>query len=64
MPKSATKRRNAAVHGSPYPHSGATAKVANMFKMNKDLGQHVLKNPGVAEAIVNKADLKQSDVSL
>lgn len=32
--------------------------------MNTDLGQHVLKNPGVADAIVNKADLKQSDVVL
>ncbi|KAL8825526.1 MAG: hypothetical protein Q9191_004360 [Dirinaria sp. TL-2023a] len=64
MPKTAAKRRNAAVHGSPYSHSGATAKVANIFKMNKDLGQHVLKNPGVAEAIVHKADLKQSDIVL
>lgn len=32
--------------------------------MNTDLGQHVLKNPGVAQAIVDKADLKQSDVSV
>ena len=30
--------------------------------MNTDLGQHVLKNPGVAQAIVDKADLKQSDI--
>lgn len=36
----------------------------NVFKMNTDLGQHVLKNPGVADAIVAKADLKQSDVVL
>ena len=32
--------------------------------MNTDIGQHVLKNPGIAEAIVNKADLKQSDIVL
>lgn len=32
--------------------------------MNTDLGQHVLKNPGVARAIVDKADLKQSDIVL
>ena len=32
--------------------------------MNTDLGQHVLKNPGVADAIIAKADLKQSDTVL
>ena len=64
MPKSAPKRRNATTHTTPYAHTGAKPKAANnIFKMNTDLGQHVLKNPGVAEAIVNKADLKQSDVS-
>jgi 18S rRNA (adenine1779-N6/adenine1780-N6)-dimethyltransferase len=41
------------------------ANVSNaIFKMNTDIGQHVLKNPGVATAIVEKADLKQSDVVL
>lgn len=35
----------------------------NLFKMKTEIGQHVLKNPGVAQAIVDKADLKQSDVS-
>jgi len=64
MPKSISKRRNATAHITPYVHTGAKQKAANnIFKMNTDLGQHVLKNPGVAEAIVNKADLKQSDVS-
>lgn len=33
-----------------------------LFGMNKDLGQHILKNPGVSQAIVDKANLKQSDV--
>ena len=32
--------------------------------MNTTLGQHVLKNPGVAQAIVDKASLKQSDIVL
>ncbi len=32
--------------------------------MNTDIGQHVLKNPGVAQAIVDKAGLKQSDTVL
>lgn len=46
------------------PSSSATAKQAvnRVFKMNTDLGQHILKNPGVAQAIVDKAGLKQSDV--
>ncbi len=32
--------------------------------MNTDIGQHVLKNPGVAQAIIDKAGLKQSDIVL
>ena len=65
MPKSLAKKRNGAAHSSPYAHAAAKTKAANnIFKMNTDLGQHVLKNPGVAQAIVDKADLKQSDVVL
>lgn len=41
-----------------------TAAAHNIFKMNTDIGQHILKNPGVAQAIVDKADLKQSDIVL
>jgi len=41
-----------------------TAAANNIFKMNTDIGQHILKNPGVAQAIVDKADLKQSDIVL
>lgn len=62
MPKAAAKKRNGAAQSSPY----AKTKVKganNIFKMNTEIGQHVLKNPGVAQAIVEKADLKQSDVS-
>lgn len=60
MPKAVREKRNGAAKGSPY----VKTKAANsIFKMNTDLGQHVLKNPGVAQAIVDKADLKKSDVS-
>ncbi|KAJ5123471.1 Dimethyladenosine transferase [Penicillium atrosanguineum] len=60
MPKVKPQKRNSA-------HSDAMAKTKaahSIFKMNTDIGQHVLKNPGIAEQIVLKADLKQSDVVL
>ncbi|CAK1367466.1 Dimethyladenosine transferase [Cercospora beticola] len=70
MPKSA---RKGSVNGvsKPDPYAGAAARKAkssatanNIFKMNTDIGQHILKNPGVAQAIVDKADVKQSDIVL
>ncbi|KAF2088571.1 rRNA adenine dimethylase [Saccharata proteae CBS 121410] len=67
MPKTASKKKNGAAQSSPYAgrEQSAKAKAAHsIFKMNTDLGQHILKNPGVAQAIVEKADLKQSDVVL
>lgn len=36
----------------------------SVFKMNTDLGQHILKNPLVAQGIVDKADIKPSDTVL
>ena len=63
MPKAVGKKRNGTAQSSPYANTKAKG-VNNIFKMNTELGQHVLKNPGVAQAIVDKADLKQSDVSL
>jgi len=64
MPKSVGKTRNGAAKSSPYAHAAVKTKAANdIFRMNTDLGQHVLKNPGVAQAIVDKADLRGSDVS-
>lgn len=64
MPKATAKKRNGASQGSPYAQVSTKTKATNnIFKMNTELGQHVLKNPGVAQAIVDKADLKQSDVS-
>ncbi|KAL8931373.1 MAG: hypothetical protein Q9211_007010, partial [Gyalolechia sp. 1 TL-2023] len=61
MPKATKQKRNGAAQSSPYA-SSKTKSSNNIFKMNTDLGQHVLKNPGVAQAIVDKADLKQSDI--
>ena len=61
MPKIKHQKRNETAGARPYP-AAAKAKSNAIFKMNTDIGQHVLKNPGVAQAIVDKADLKQSDV--
>ena len=55
--------RKSSGKGKPYDPSVARVKPANnIFKLNKDIGQHILKNPGIAQAIVEKASLKQSDV--
>ena len=70
MPKSARKGSTNGV-SKPDPYAGAAARKTkssatanNIFKMNTDIGQHILKNPGVAQAIVDKADVKQSDIVL
>lgn len=63
MPKSARKNSSGVQKGDPYAGAASRKKGGNnVFKFNTDLGQHILKNPGVAQAIVDKADLKQSDV--
>ena len=63
MPKMALKKHSIITQRSPYAHTSAKVKANNnIFKFHTNLGQHVLKNPGVAQAIVDKADLKQSDV--
>lgn len=36
----------------------------SVFKFNTDLGQHILKNPLVAQGIVDKANIKPSDIVL
>ncbi|KAF1356645.1 dimethyladenosine transferas-like protein [Delphinella strobiligena] len=67
MPKSARKNSSAVQKSDPYAGSASRKKgvsTNNVFKFNTDLGQHILKNPGVAQAIVDKADLKQSDIVL
>jgi hypothetical protein len=61
MPKD-KRKRSGAPDASPYAKPSSKAAAAHsIFKMNTDLGQHILKNPGVASAIVEKANLKQSD---
>lgn len=73
MPKFNKKHHGGAGAGapssSPYSRPSSTPSKSSgtsnaIFKMNTDIGQHVLKNPGVAQAIVDKADLKQSDIVL
>ncbi|RMZ81664.1 hypothetical protein DV737_g2401, partial [Chaetothyriales sp. CBS 132003] len=70
MPKSSHKKRPSASSSSPYTKAPSAASSSSLpvsnaiFRMNTDIGQHVLKNPGVAQAIVDKADLKQSDTVL
>ncbi|KAK9462620.1 S-adenosyl-L-methionine-dependent methyltransferase [Lipomyces oligophaga] len=44
-------------------NTGGSEKL-NIFKMNTGLGQHMLKNPLIAQGIVDKADIKPSDVVL
>lgn len=66
MPKHARKQSNGISKADPYAGAAVRKNEAanNIFKMNTDIGQHILKNPGVAQAIVDKADLKQSDIVL
>lgn len=60
-----SKKRSSAAMVHPYALPSSRPKSANnIFKMNTDIGQHVLKNPGVAQAIVDKAGLKNSDIVL
>jgi 18S rRNA (adenine1779-N6/adenine1780-N6)-dimethyltransferase len=62
MGKLKNSKRNSAGAASPYAKAQATTN--NVFKFNTNVGQHILKNPGVAEAIVAKAFLKPSDTVL
>ncbi|KAI9788931.1 MAG: Dimethyladenosine transferase [Peltula sp. TS41687] len=65
MGKITATKRIGAKRSSPYETAPpAKRQKNNIFKFNKDIGQHILKNPGIAQAIVDKADLKQSDVVL
>lgn len=42
----------------------AAKHLGSVFKFNTDLGQHILKNPLVAQGIVDKAQLRHSDTVL
>ncbi|KAI1308353.1 dimethyladenosine transferase-like protein [Xylaria venustula] len=62
MGKAKTSKRSNA--SGPYERPAKNAAANNVFKFTKDLGQHILKNPGIAQAIVDKAYLKPTDVVL
>lgn len=66
MGKIKTPKRASAESGSPYDRRSSKPPPTknNVFKFNKNYGQHILKNPGVADAIVEKANLKPTDVVL
>ncbi|KAK4104478.1 rRNA adenine dimethylase [Parathielavia hyrcaniae] len=64
MPK-ATKQKRAGVSNGPYDRKaskGSSSANTNIFKFDKDFGQHILKNPGISDTIVDKAYLKPTDV--
>lgn len=66
MGKVKTAKR-AGVSNGPYDRNKPNAKPSantNIFRFDKDFGQHILKNPGISDAIVEKAYLKPTDVVL
>ena len=65
MGKVKTPKRPGAASG-PYDRKASSKGSANtnIFKFDKDFGQHILKNPGISDAIVEKAYLKPTDVVL
>jgi 18S rRNA (adenine1779-N6/adenine1780-N6)-dimethyltransferase len=62
MGKIATARRHTG--GAATAGDGPAAAKTSVFKMNTTIGQHILKNPLVAQGIVDKADIKPSDIVL
>ncbi|KAG5357057.1 Dimethyladenosine transferase [Yarrowia sp. C11] len=50
--------------GAQRESAGGEQRKTAVFKMNTDLGQHILKNPLVAQGIVDKSDIKPSDTVL
>ncbi|KAK9468683.1 S-adenosyl-L-methionine-dependent methyltransferase [Lipomyces arxii] len=60
MGKAPAQRHNASARSA----GAAPSERLNIFKMNTGLGQHMLKNPLIAQGIVDKADIKPSDVVL
>ncbi|PTB68652.1 dimethyladenosine transferase-like protein [Trichoderma citrinoviride] len=64
MAKAEKGKRNNASSGPYEKPSGKGSKTNNVFKFNTNFGQHILKNPGVSDAIVQKAFLKPTDTVL
>ncbi|KAF5859941.1 Dimethyladenosine transferase [Aspergillus alliaceus] len=66
MGKIARSKKNSGAK-SPYqkPDQGPLGKASSaIFKFNTDLGQHILKNGAIADAIVDKANVQQSQTVL
>ncbi|KAI8966565.1 rRNA adenine dimethylase [Daldinia sp. FL1419] len=63
MGKAKAAKRGGA-NSTPYERPAKSAATNNVFKFSKDFGQHILKNPGIAESIVAKAYLKPTDTVL
>lgn len=66
MAKTKTTKRGSA-SSTPYDRPGSeksNSNKNNVFKFNTNFGQHILKNPGVSDAIVEKAYLKPTDTVL
>ncbi|KAL7926195.1 S-adenosyl-L-methionine-dependent methyltransferase [Trichoderma austrokoningii] len=64
MAKADRSKRNAASSGPYEKPNEKNSKTNNVFKFNTNFGQHILKNPGVSDAIVDKAFLKPTDTVL
>lgn len=74
MGKASLKRKGASSSSSSTPYdrpskskptsSSSAAGKNNVFKFNTNVGQHILKNPGIADAIVDKSFLKPTDTVL
>ncbi|KAL6904943.1 S-adenosyl-L-methionine-dependent methyltransferase [Trichoderma evansii] len=64
MAKADRSKRNNASSGPYEKPSEKSSKTNNVFKFNTNFGQHILKNPGVSDAIVDKAFLKPTDTVL
>lgn len=62
MAKANKKRYSEANTGAK--QVAAEKHMSSVFKFNTDLGQHILKNPLVAQGIVDKAQIKPSDIVL
>ncbi|EEQ39089.1 dimethyladenosine transferase [Clavispora lusitaniae ATCC 42720] len=61
MAKAPKKKFSASPAG---PTVAADKHMNSVFKFNTNLGQHILKNPLVAQGIVDKAQIKPSDIVL
>ncbi|KAJ9141673.1 rRNA adenine N(6)-methyltransferase [Pleurostoma richardsiae] len=65
--KTPSRGGSGAGSSSPYDRKKPSSKPAaknNVFKFNTNFGQHILKNPQISDSIVEKADLKPTDVVL